>query len=420
MKTTLLYQIQSLLQVEAENDPNLLTPRKGAAMAKVPQIENAFLYLKDGKIADWGQMQDCPASYFEADEKIEASGKMVMPTFIDSHTHLVYAGSREAEFVDKIRGLSYEEIFRRGGGILHSAKKLQAASEEELFEQAWQRLEEIMRLGTGAVEIKSGYGLTTQDELKILRVAQKIKAQSPIAVKITFLGAHAFPREVSRQKYMDMILEEMLPAVAEEKLADYCDVFCDKGFFTPQETETILIKASDLGLQLRLHANELDYSGGVQVGVKYGAVSVDHLEFVGEAEIEALQKSQTLPTLLPSTAFFLRLPYAPARKLLEANLPIVLASDYNPGSSPSGNLPFVMSLACIQMKMLPEEALNALTYNAAFALGLEKSQGVIRKGAEANFILTKKVPSLAFLPYSFGSDWIEQVFIKGKAIRQTL
>ncbi|WP_375560117.1 imidazolonepropionase [Bernardetia sp. OM2101] len=425
-KSTLFLNIKSLVQVETQNQKTPLF-RAGKEMQDLPSIENAFLLVENGKIKEFGKMEDLEKMNNEQKtlwlnsseiEKIDATGKFILPSFVDSHTHIVYAGSREKEFEDRIHGLTYEEIAKRGGGILNSAKRLQQTSEEELYEAAHQRLFEMIGFGTGAAEIKSGYGLTLEDELKMLRVIRKLKEVSPIEIKSTFLGAHAFPKEISRKSYMDLLTQKMIPQVAEENLADYCDVFCDRGFFTVEETDRILNVATKYGLKAKLHANELDTSGGVQIGVKHGARSVDHLEHMGEDEINSLLNSakvnnQTMPTLLPSTAFFLRLEYAPARKLIESGLPVSLATDYNPGSSPSGNMPFVLSLACIHMQMTPEEVINAATLNAAYAIELEKTHGVIRKNTDANLILTKKIPSLAFIPYSFGSNLIEQVFVKG-------
>jgi len=338
-----------------------------------------------------------------------------MPAFCDSHTHLVYAGSREAEYVDKIKGLSYEEIARRGGGILNSARRLQLASEQELFDSAWLRLEEIQSLGTGAVEIKSGYGLTTESELKMLRVIRRLREESPITIKATFLGAHAVPAEYKGRQsdYVDLVINEMIPVVAGEGLADFIDVFCDKGFFTPQDTERILMAGIKHGLKPKIHANELDFSGGVQVGVKYDALSVDHLERSGEEEIQALLQSDTMPALLPGAALFLGLPYPPARQMIEAGLPVTLASDFNPGSSPSGNMQLVMSLGAILLRMLPEEIINAVTINGAYAMGVDDQLGSISKGKKANLFITKPIPSYAFLPYAYGSNKVEKVILNG-------
>lgn len=392
-------------------------PAKGDRLSCLNGTENAWMVTTGDRITDFGPMQEWEQQkqHYAAATVTDCTGKIILPAFCDSHTHIVYHGSREMEFVDKIKGLSYEEIARNGGGILNSARRLHDATEEELYEQAWQRLEEMKKMGTGAVEIKSGYGLSVEDELKMLRVIKKLKQLSPITIKSTFLGAHAVPlayRE-NRQGYIDLITEKMVPQIAEEGLADYIDVFCDKGFFTPSETEEILEAGAKFGMKPKIHANELDYSGGIQAGVKHGAVSVDHLEFTGEEEIEVLQNSSTIPTLLPSTAFFLRLHYPPARKMIAAGLPVALASDYNPGSSPSGNMFFVLSLACIQMKMLPEEAIQAATINGAYAMEVQDELGSITPGKKANFIITTPVPSYTFLPYSFGRPQVEAVIING-------
>jgi imidazolonepropionase len=411
MNQILIKNIHTLVQVR-ENAPVVL---KGEEMSILPCIENAWLFVEDGKIAGWGKMGD---GMPEVSEIIDAKGGMVFPTWCDSHTHIVYDGSRETEFVDKINGLSYEDIFQKGGGILNSASRLQKATEDQLFEQAMARVYEMMKFGTGAIEIKSGYGLTVEDELKMLRVIKRIRNAAPVAIKATFLGAHALPIEYKekRSEYIDLIIDKMLPKVIEEELADFVDVFCDKGFFTVNETDRILGAASGLGLRAKIHANELDYSGGIQVGVKHNALSVDHLEFTGQEEMEVLLKSATMPTLLPSTAFFLRLHYPPAREMIKAGLPIALASDYNPGSSPSGRMAFVLSLACIHLRMTPEEAINAATINSAYAMNVSDHLGSISKGKTASFFITKPIPSVAYLPYSFGSDLISRVFIAGKEI----
>lgn len=385
----------------------------GEEQANVPVIDNAYLLIEDGKISSFGPDNEAPEIRFP---KLDATERFILPSWVDSHTHLVSAKSREGEFVDKIKGLSYEEIAERGGGILNSARTLERTSEDELFIGAWHRLTEIIGMGTGAVEIKSGYGLSYESELKMLRVIKRLKEKSPIPIKATFLGAHAYPMEYrnDHNTYIDIIVDQMLPDIAAEDLADYIDVFCDRGFFSPEETGRILEAGAKYGLKPKIHANELDYSGGVQVGVKHGAISVDHLECVGPEELSALKGSSTVATLLPSTAFFLGIDYAPARDIIDYGVPVAIASDYNPGSSPSGNMPFVVSLSCIQMKMLPEEALRAATLHGAYALEMENELGSVTPGKWANLILTKKVPSLAFLPYSFGSDWIEKVVIKGK------
>jgi imidazolonepropionase len=340
---------------------------------------------------------------------------MVFPSWCDSHTHLVFAGSRENEFVDKIKGLYYAEIAAKGGGILNSAKKLNATPEDELYKESYKRLKEVISLGTGAIEIKSGYGLSVEGEMKILRVIQRLKRNANIPIRATFLGAHAIPLEYkeNRQDYIDLVINDMLPVIANEKLADYIDVFCEEGFFTPQETEQICNAGKAIGLKPKIHANQLSVSGGVQAGVKVNAVSVDHLESMDDEAINALSNSSTIGTLLPSAAFFLRMAYQPARKLIDNNCAIALASDFNPGSSPSGNMNFVVSLSCIQMKLLPEEAINAATLNGAYAMELQNELGSITGGKKANLILTKEIPSLAYLPYSFGSNLIDRVMIDG-------
>jgi len=402
---TLITNIGFLTQVEESE----ITCRKGADMKHLPVLENAFLMIENGSYLDYGPMNDVPE---RADETIDAQGGAVLPGWTDSHTHLVYAGSRELEYRDKILGLTYEQIAANGGGILNSAKRLQQTSEAELLDQAWARMNEINAFGTCAVEIKSGYGLTVADELKMLRVARALKNQGDLTVKTTLLGAHALPVEFkeNRKAYIDSVVEQMIPQAAAEGLADYCDVFCDRGFFTVEETDRILEAGLKYGLKPKIHANELDYSGGIQVGVKHGAISVDHLEFTGEEEMDVLLHSNTMPTLLPSTAFFLGLHYPPARKMMDAGLPVSLATDYNPGSSPSGNFPFIVSLACIQMRMLPEEAINAATINAAFALELQNQLGKIKKGLKANCFITEKIPSLSYIPYAFGSNLVKKVF----------
>jgi imidazolonepropionase len=351
-------------------------------------------------------------------EVVDASGKYVIPSFCDPHTHIVYAGSREQEFADRLSGLSYEEIARRGGGILNSAKKLHETSEDALYNQSIIRINEIIGLGTGAVEIKSGYGLNTEDELKMLRVIRRIKKSSMLEVKSTFLGAHAVPEPLKndREKYIELIINEMIPVIASEELADFIDVFCDDGFFTIDETERILMAGIKYGLTPKLHANEIGKSGGVQIGVKYNALSVDHLERSGADEIKALLNSETMPTLLPGSALFLGLPDPPARKMIDAGLPVALASDYNPGSSPSGNMKLVLSLGCIMLKMLPEEALNAVTINSAYAMGISDTHGSIAKGKIANLIITSEMPSYNFFPYAYGSNLIEKVILKGKIV----
>jgi imidazolonepropionase len=412
----LIKNIKCLVQTE------LLPQLKicGSEMSHISSVNDAYLFLNDGLISEFGEMKNIHESHFLKQNygysTIDATGRFVFPSYCDSHTHLVYAGSREIEYVDKIRGLSYEEIARRGGGIINSAKRLHEASEDELFLQSSERVNEIISLGTGAVEIKSGYGLNLNDELKMLRVIRRIKATCPIEVKATFLGAHAFPDEFknNREKYIDLIINEMIPVVASEELADFIDVFCDKGFFSVDDTERILMAGMKYGLTAKIHANELDYSGGIQTGVKYNALSVDHLEFTGDEEIEALSGSDTMPTLLPGAAFFLGMADPPVRKMIDAGLPVALASDYNPGSSPSGNMKLIMSLGCIKLKMLPEEVINAVTINSAYAMGISETHGSIAKGKVANVFITKEIPSYEFMPYAFGSNLIEAVILKGK------
>ena len=416
--TILIKNIKGLVGID---DGNILK-KSGAEMSQLTIIENAFLLLEDGKIKDFGSMNSSQFSVNSepsTDNKtIDATGKFVLPSFVDSHTHLVFAASREEEFVMRIKGKSYEEIAEAGGGILNSAKKLQAMSEDELFENALLRLNEMMSFGTGAVEIKSGYGLTVNDELKMLRVIKRLKKVSPITIKATFLGAHAIPPEYkqNRNGYIDLIIDEMLPQIAAEKLADYCDVFCDQGFFTVDETDKILSAASKFGLRAKIHGNELGQTGGVQVAVKNNALSVDHLEFAGDEEIDCLKNSETMPVALPNCSFFLGLPYTPARKMIDAGLPVCFATDYNPGSSPNPRMSFIVSLACTQMKLTPEEAINATTINGAFALELSKTHGSIAKGKVANVFITKQIPSLAYIPYSFGVDMVEQVIVGGKLL----
>ncbi len=389
----------------------------GAQMDNVPAAENAWLRIRDGKIKAYGDMKDFGAE--NASEEIyDAGGGDVMPTFCDSHTHIIYAGSRDGEFLDKIRGLSYEEIAARGGGILNSADRLHDTSEDELYRQSLERAREMMSKGTGAFEVKSGYGLTVADELKMLRVAARIRESVPARVKITFLGAHAVGRAYQGRQgeYVDMLIREMLPAVAAEGLADYVDVFCDRGFFTVEETDRILSAAAHFGLRPKIHANELDNSGGVQIGVKHRAISVDHLERMGADEIEVLRNSDTVATMLPGASFFLGMPYAPARQAVDAGLTVALASDYNPGSSPSGDMRMVWALGCIKMRLTPAEALAACTLNGAAAMELGTELGTLAPGRTASFIVTKPVPSLAFIPYAYTTPWLRDVFIAGKKI----
>ena len=395
----------------------------GSQMAEISSVNDAWLYIENGLIAEFGKMNEPRIkdilSHNDGFDIIDATGKFVFPSFCDSHTHLVYSGSREIEYIDKIKGLSYAEIARRGGGILNSAVKLHKTSEDELYKQSVTRIYEIIASGTGAVEIKSGYGLNLEDELKMLRVIKRIKDTCPLEVKATFLGAHAIPEEYrnNREKYVDLVINEMIPVVASEELADFIDVFCDTGFFTAEDTERILMAGIKYGLTGKIHANELDYSGGIQAGVKYNALSVDHLEFTGDDEINALRGSETMPTLLPGSSFFLGMPDPPVRKMINAGLPVALASDYNPGSSPSGNMKFIMSLGCIKLKMLPEEVINAVTINSAFAMGISETHGSIARGKVANVFITKEIPSYEFMPYAFGSNLIETVILKGNVVK---
>ncbi len=390
---------------------------EGSAMDSVQSINNAYLIMDDGSIIDFGQgLPSQPEKSF--DKVIDAQGGYVLPSFCDSHTHIVYAGCRDGEFRDKIAGLSYEEIAKRGGGILNSADLLHNTSEEELYQQAMERVNEVIAMGTGAIEIKSGYGLTLDDEIKMLRVIKRIKESSPLTIKATFLGAHAVGRAYTgrQQEYVDHVCQDMIPAVAKEQLADYVDVFCDKGFFTVEQTAQILEKAAEYGIQPKIHANELDVSGGVQVGVKYNALSVDHLERTTPAEIEALRGSITMPTMLPGASFFLGMPYGAAKDYIKAGLGVALASDYNPGSSPSGNMRFVMAMGCIKMRLTPEQALNACTINSAYAMGVSDKVGSITIGKKANLIITKPIPSLAFIAYSHQTPLIKQIILNGNLI----
>jgi len=410
--TLLLTNIKELLQVREQN----IAKVSGNEMKKLPTIKNAWLFIEDDKIADFGSMESHPQ--INADKTIDATGKIVLPTWCDSHTHIVYAGNREQEFADRINGLSYEEVANRGGGILNSAKTLQETSEEEIYAQSAKRLEEVMRLGTGAVEIKSGYGLTEEAELKMLRVIKKLKENYDLPVKSTFLGAHAIPKDYENDPaaYMDLVIEEILPKVAQQSLAEYIDIFCEQGYFTVDNTNKLLSAAKKYGLKPKIHVNQFNSIGGVQAGVENDALSVDHLEVMTEEDIEVLKGSQTMPVALPSCSLFLSIPYTPARAIIDAGLPLALATDFNPGSTPSGNMNLVVSLACIKMKMTPEEAINAATINGAFAMDLSKTHGSITKGKQANFIVTTEIPSYTFLPYAFGTNSIESVFINGKNI----
>ncbi len=410
--TTLFTNIKELIQIRDAG----ITKVSGPEMAVLPTIQNAFLVIENDLIVDFGSMDNLPE--INPDKTIDVAGKMILPTWCDSHTHLVYAGNRIQEFVDRINGLSYEQIAQRGGGILNSANKLNQTSEDDLYEQSKERLEEIMRLGTGAVEIKSGYGLTVEGELKMLRVIQRLKKVYPIAIKATFLGAHALPAiyKNNREEYIDLIINEMLPAIAKEKLVDFIDVFCETGYFTVAETEQIMQAGISFGLQPKIHVNQFTAIGGIQAGVNNNALSVDHLEVLTPADIAALVKNETMPVALPSCSYYLSIPYTPAREIINAGLPLALASDYNPGSTPSGNMNFVVATACIKMKMTPEEAINAATINGAYAMNLSNTHGSITIGKKANFIITKSIASYAQLPYSFGSNLIDSVFIEGKLI----
>lgn len=390
---------------------------EGKEMARLETIANAFLYVEDGRIHSFGAMSDLPKCNLPSDvQQIDAKDGSVLPSWCDSHTHIVFAGSREQEFVDKIRGLSYAEIAKRGGGILNSADKLHEMSEDELYQQAMRRVDEVIRKGTGCIEIKSGYGLNTADELKMLRVIKRIKETTPLKVVATFLGAHAVSREYAgrQSEYVDLVIREMIPAVAKENLAEYIDVFCDTGFFTPEETARILEAGAKYGMRGKIHADELASSGGVEVGVRHNALSVDHLESMTAETIETLSGSETMPTALPGTSFFLNMPFALGRKVIDEGLPLAVASDYNPGSTPSGDMKFVISLACIKMRLLPAEAINAGTMNSAYAMGLSKDYGSITKGKVANFYITKPIPSVDFIPYAYTTPLVDRIFLQGE------
>ena len=408
---TLIINIQELLQVR---DSSILKV-SGAEMAVLPTIKNAYLVIENDLIADFGSMDDLPEE-INPEKCIDVDGKIVLPSWCDSHTHIVYAGNREREFVDRINGLSYEEIANRGGGILNSAKKLNETSEDEIYNQSKVRLEEVMRLGTGAVEIKSGYGLTVDGELKMLRVISRLAQNYPITIKATFLGAHALPSEyaTNRKGYIDLIIDKMLPEIAKDKLADFIDVFCETGYFTVAETEQIMEAGIRFGLKPKIHVNQFNSIGGIQAGAKYKALSVDHLEIMNPEDIDALKNCETMPVALPSCSFFLRIPYTPAREMMSKGLPLALATDFNPGTTPSGNMNFVVSTACIQMKMTPEEAINAATINGAYAMGISKTHGSITIGKKANLIITKPISSYYQLPYAYGSNLIDSLIIEGK------
>ena len=407
---TLYSNIKQLVQIE--NNSEQKNSVKGKEMDILPCMDNAWLLIENDRIKDFGSMHSFPVG-LSFDQEINCTGKYILPTWCDSHTHLVFSHAREHEFVDRIHGLSYEEIAKRGGGILNSAKRMQEISESELFDISLQRLHQVMDMGTGAIEIKSGYGLSTEGELKMLRVIRKLKDQNLIDIKASFLAAHAFPLEYkeNHEGYIKLIIEEMLPKVVDEGLADYMDVFCEKGFFNVDETDRLLSAAAKYGLKPKIHDNQLYNSGGVQIGVKHHAISVDHLETMDDEEVACLQNSNTMATLLPGAAFFLAMHYQPARKLIDAGLAVALATDFNPGSCPSGNMNFILSLACTQMRMTPEEAVNACTLNGAAAMELQHQLGTIARGKKARFIITKPMSSLAYLPYAFGERVIERVVI---------
>ena len=409
---TLISNIKTLVGIDTELKPRL----QGAEMSRLGQMDDAWLLVEDGRIASFGLMADWAARGEHVDVEVDAAGGMVLPSWCDPHTHIVYAGSREAEFVDKIRGMSYAEIARRGGGILNSADLLHTMSEDQLYEQAVARAREMMLKGTGCIEIKSGYGLNPDDELKMLRVIRRMKEPLPVRIVSTFLGAHAVGRQYTQPEYVDLIVNEMIPEVGRQRLAEYIDVFCDTGFFTPEETARILEAGAQWGMQPKIHADELASSGGVEVGVAHRALSVDHLESMADEQIETLRGSVTMPTALPGTSLFLNMPFAPARKMIDAGLGVAVASDYNPGSTPSGDMKFVVSLACIKLRLLPEEAINAATINSAYAMGLSRDYGSIAVGKVANFFITQPIPSVSFIPYAYTTPIVSRVFLKGKEV----
>lgn len=409
----LFKNIQELVQVRDSSIEKV----SGSGMVELPVLKNSWLLIENDIIADFGTMDELTG--IKADNTIDLTGKTILPTWCDSHTHLVYAGNREQEFVDRINGLTYEEIASKGGGILNSAKTLNETSEEELYQQSAARLEEVTKLGTGAIEIKSGYGLTKEGELKMLRVIKRLKENYDLPVKATFLGAHAVPLEYKNRgaEYLDFVIAEILPEVAKENLAEYIDIFCEKGYFTVDDTRKFLKAGGEYGLKPKIHVNQFNAIGGIEAGISYNALSVDHLEVLEEKDISALKGTATMPVALPGCSLFLSIPYTPARELIDAGLPLALATDFNPGSAPSGNMNLVVSLACIKMKMTPEEAINAATINGAYAMGLSKTHGSITKGKKANLIITKHIPSYAYLPYSFGSNYIQDVYINGKVLK---
>lgn len=410
---TLIINIKQLVQVRETNIEMIC----GADMANLPVLENAYLLIENELISDFGLMKDLPK--IEVQNVIDATGKVVLPTWVDSHTHIVYAGNRVQEFVDRINGLSYEEIANRGGGILNSAKLLNETSEEELYNQSKARLEEVISQGTGAVEIKSGYGLTVEGELKMLRVIKRLREDYNFPIKATFLGAHAFPKEYkeNQQGYIDLLINEMLPKIAEEKLADYIDAFLETGYFSVEQTKQIIEAGKQYGLPAKIHVNQFTTIGGIQMCVENDVLSIDHLEVMNEEDIQTLKGTKTMPVALPSCSYFISIPYTPARKMISEGLPLALASDFNPGTTPSGNMNFVVATACIKMKMTPEEAINAATINGAYAMGLQNEVGSITKGKKANLIITKEIPNYYQIPYSFGTNLIDKVLINGKVFR---
>lgn len=414
----LIKNIKKLINVREESP---LSPLRGEELSHLPTIDNGYLLIEDGVIAQYGVSSPEILQLFEgsADKVLEAQGKMVFPSYCDSHTHLVYAGSREIEFMDKIRGLSYQEIARRGGGILNSVDLLHRTSENDLLAQTKERAEEIIGFGTGAVEIKSGYGLSLEDEIKMLRVAKRVEEETPLTVKRTFLGAHAVPARYKGAKgaYVDEIVNEMIPAVAAEGLAEYVDIFCEEGFFSVEDSERIFEQGIKYGMRPKVHANQMSFSGGVQVGVKYGARSVDHLEYTSDVEFDVLKGSDTIATLLPGATFFLKMDYAPARSMIEKGVAVAIASNYNPGSCPSGDMKFMMALCCLNMRMLPEEVINCATINGAFAMDLDKQFGSITRGKVANLFITKEIPSYEFVPYSFSTPLVDTIILNGEIVK---
>ena len=412
---TIIKNIKGLVGVDTTNHHWVA----GEEMDQLNVIENAFLKIENSTILDYGSMDELAIDDWRDLKVVDADGRFVLPTYVDSHTHIVWAGNREGEFVDRIHGMTYEEIANRGGGILNSAKKLQETSEEELYQTAKNRIEDVMRLGTGAIEIKSGYGLTVDAELKMLRVIKKLKENLPLTIKSTFLGAHAFPVEFKEdhQGYIDQIINDMLPLVDEHKLADHLDVFCETGYFSVEETNKLMKAGKEYGLIPKIHVNQFTAIGGVKAAVEQSALSVDHLEEMNTEDFDVLAGGKTMPVVLPSCSFFLSIPYAPARKMIDLGLPVAIASDYNPGSTPSGNMQLAVAIATIKMRLTPEEAINAATINGAYALGLSETHGTISVGKQASFFITKEIPSYSFMPYSFGSDHVDTVFVNGEIVR---